>query len=149
MPAAGDFVLAADFPETRGASSSVDELGFTNTAYGQGSTVVGIDFVAPTSGRVMVHWSAQFEPNTANRVRVGTAVYTGGVVGSGTVVSAASDDDSLISADVAGQDSGIGRARLVSGLTPGDTYNAVIEFRMDAAGNGDVFARKITVVSVP
>lgn len=149
MTAAGDFILAADFPETRSASSSADELAFNNTSYQQGSTVVGIDFIAPTSGRVMVHWSAQFEPNTANRVRVGTAVYEGGVIGSGTVVSAASDDDSLISPDVANQDTGIGRGRFVSGLTAGDTYNAVIEFKMDTAGNGDIFARKITVIPCP
>lgn len=31
MPTVGQKIRAADFPETRGASSTADELGFTNT----------------------------------------------------------------------------------------------------------------------
>lgn len=146
---AGSIIRAIDTPPATGAVSGDDEAGFTTTSYTQGTTVVGAAFVAPTSGRVLVLWHARFEHNTASsRSVVSVSVRTGATVGAGTVVSGAADDSALECPQGAGgPDTRIsaGMWRIVSGLTPGDDYNAVVEHHA-YAGNGDIFARSVAVV---
>lgn len=149
MPTAGQFIRAADFPAPANASSSTDELGFTNTTFGPGTTTVGVSFVAATSGRAKIDYNVLMEANTANHVVVSVTTRAGGVIGSGTSFQSASLDEAIYSSNVAGQDFAAAGTRYLSGLAAGSTYNSVIEFRMDAAGNGDIFYRSITVAPLP
>jgi hypothetical protein len=145
MPAAGDFILAVDFPDAAHAEQNADETGFSNTTYGGGSNACGVAFVAPTSGRVRVDWYAYFESNGAQQVYVSAAVRQGGVIGSGTVVEAATDTRCLTSQTAADDRAG-GMYRYISGLTAGQTYNARVEHRVDSGGGtGDMFNRTILV----
>ena len=149
MPAAGQIIRAADFPDAVSNEQNADELAFANTAYGGGTNTCGVAFVAPTSGRVMVPFYAFFEANGAQEAYVSVALRTGGVVGSGSVVEAASDTRSLVS-QTAADDRGIGMYRYFSGLTPGDTYNVRVEHRVDSGGGtGDMFNRTVMVVPLP
>jgi hypothetical protein len=150
MPAAGQIIKALDFTDTVSTQSSTAETGFTSTSYTGGTSPVGIAFTAPTSGRVEVFWHCRFESNTAGvLVLVSAAVRTGTTVGSGTVVVAAADAQALVHAADASsgtnQRLGSGTALVISGLTAGSSYNARIEFKMNAAGNGDIFDRYLSV----
>lgn len=154
---AGSTILAQDTPTPAEASQNADETGFTDTSYTAGASECGDTFVAPTSGRVLVLWHSRFETNTTNtRTLVTVEVRTGGTIGSGTVVSAASDTSALesISNDAAGGVGGNARLqagmwRIVSGLTAGDTYNVRTMHRMTSAGNGDIFDRSVAVIPLP
>jgi hypothetical protein len=132
---------------------ATDETGFTSTTFTPGANVCGTTFVAPASGAVVVFAYSRLESNTAGvRATMSLAVRAGAVIGSGTSVSAASNNKSLQTPTDA---SGGGNQRtagtifeIVSGLTPGDTYNAQTEHTMESAGNGDVFDRAIFVLDL-
>lgn len=154
MPNAGQTVKALDFTAPQSDVEPTDITGFTDTgSYVPGTPVVGITFVAPTSGRVLVLMYARFESNTAGvRALVSFAVREGSSIGSGTAVSAASNNKCLTSPTDA---SGGGNQRtsgtvyeVVTGLTAGSTYNAQVEHQMESAGNGDIFDRQIAVLGL-
>lgn len=154
MPLAGQKVLAADFVGFATDNEMTDETGFTSTTYTGGGTPCGMSFTVPTSGRVLILWHARMESNTANtRVLASVAVRTGSTVGSGTDVSAASDSDAIESSEsgTGGSQQRIGASshRTLTGLTAGSTYNVRVEFKMSAAGNGDIFDRDVTVIPIP
>lgn len=157
MPAMGDIVAAGDFPQAKSVHDSTTEAGFTSTSYTAGGTTVGVNFTAPTSGRVLILWHARMESNAGDvangRVVCSISVATGGTVGSGTVVSGP-DDNSAIetpragSADVDETRIEAAMQRFVSGLTAGAVYN-VITMHKTFTSNGDIFTRGITVVPLP
>lgn len=150
---AGSTILAQDTPVPGADEEATDETGFTDTSYVAGAAATcGTTFTAPTSGRVITLWHARFETNTVNvRVLVSVEVRAGAVIGSGTVVSAASDTSAIESGS---NDTSVGgnsrmqapMFRIVSGLTPGDTYNVRTMHRMTSAGNGDIFDRSVAVL---
>jgi hypothetical protein len=154
---AGSTVLAQDFPAPESNTQAADEAGFTDTSYTAGANVCGTTFTAPTSGRVLVLWHARFETNTTGvRATVSVEVRTGSSIGSGTVVSAASDASALESisdGDAAGVGTNArmqaGMWRIVSGLTPGDSYNVRTMHRVSGTGSGDIFDRNVAVVPLP
>lgn len=149
MPAAGQIIRAADFPDAVSNEQNADETGFSNTTYGGGSNTCGVAFVAPTSGRVQVPFYAYFEANGAQEVYISVALRAGGVVGSGSVVDAATDTRALV-AQSAADDRSAGAYRYFSGLTPGDTYNVRVEHRVDSGGGtGDIFNRTVMVIPLP
>lgn len=134
-----------DFTDTQVA-------GFTSTSYISSATPVGVSFIAPPSGIVRVDWSARFQTNTINiRSVVSTQIATGSTLDAGTVVAngSASDGYALENnndpAGAANTRLQAGMWRWVTGLTPGDGYNAVVKFRMLGAGNGDIFNQRILV----
>lgn len=155
MPFAGQRILAADFDGSATDVDATDVTGFTDTGgFVAGTPVVGCTFVAPTSGTVDVFVYARFESNSAGvRAIVSFAVREGSVIGSGSAVSAASNNKSLQTPTDA---SGGGNQRTagtvfetVSGLTVGATYNVQVEHQMETAGNGDIFDRSVTVIPKP
>lgn len=151
MPGAGSVIYAADTPAVASAADGTDEAGFTSTTYIPGAVVVGTSFTAPTSGIVLIVWGARVESNTASRsVLLSVEVRDGATIGSGTVVSASSDDSAIETPQDASAGSNAriqaSRHRLVTGLTAGMPYNARLTHRMfGGAGNGDVFYRDIVV----
>lgn len=154
MPNAGQIVKALDFTAPQSDVEPTDITAFTDAgSYVAGSPVVGTTFVAPTSGRVLVLVYARFESNSAGvRALVSFAVREGAVIGSGTAVSASSNNKCLTTPTDA---SGGGNQRtagtvfeVVTGLTPGSTYNVQVEHQMESAGNGDIFDRQVTVLGL-
>jgi len=141
-------------PDDVADSETADETAFTNTSFDSGSTVCGTTFVAPESGNVLVLWSARFQCNSnSTRAAVSVSVATGSTLGSGTVVSAASDDSSIETSQssTAGTTNAETRIqasmfRRVTGLTAGSTYNVVVQKKVLSAGNGTVFQRDVVVI---
>ena len=152
MPRAGQIIRAADFDVFASDSDSADETGFNSTSFTLGSTTVGTAFVAPTSGSVVIHWGARalLNVNTALQIRVSAEVRTGSTVGSGTVIAAANDGWSLEIGNATNNRIGANRARPVTGLTPGATYNVSLWHKnaTGVASAGTIFDRDCFVVPV-
>lgn len=108
-------------------------------------TPCGTAFVAPRSGKVLIHIAARIDNSGANSTFVSFAVRQGNVVGSGTSVLAASDTRALENNNV-NQIMG-GCAFLVTGLTAAADYNVQLEHRV-TAGTGTLDNRLVTVEPV-
>ncbi len=125
----------------------------TNTSAAPGSPVVGTTFVAPASGvvEVTVGTAAQSDSNGTSIV-VSYEVRTGGTIGTGTVVLGAAFNRAVRSSAAvitgAAAFSGGTHARVLSGLTPGATYNVRTMHWVSGAGSGTITARQITVKAI-
>lgn len=165
MAQAGQRLFALDFPETQddiqtGTYEVTGDGDFGASGNVASGTYVdcGVAFLAPTSGRVMIHMTAEMnkEDTNTSTLRISPEVRTGGVVGSGTLVEAAAINQCI--AFMANESTSTGSSsanmtrsgyRVVSGLTPGSTYNTRLLHRGSSGGNGIVRVRRITVVPAP
>lgn len=144
---AGTVVTALDTPPTV-SDAQAGQFTFNATTYGidadAGSYVdCGVAFTAPTTGRVMVDWRAQFDHDTAGGfVSVSPVIRTGSTVGAGSVIVAADDSRALISAGT--ELAQMGTSRLVTGLTPGTVYNVRLE-HLQSGGVGTLLRRAVAV----
>lgn len=126
----------------------------TSTSYTPTLTtagVLGVAFVAPTSGKVAVHYGSrgQHSVNGGNTYTC-VVIRTGNTPGSGSLVQGSADTWAISSGIVGGTAAiGAGRSKLVSGLTPGDDYNATLEHKIVTAGTGSFLDRSVLVVPVP
>lgn len=102
----------------------------TYTAVLSPAGICGTIFVAPTSGRVIVAFTADMTLSVANFSFASIEIREGAVVGSGTPVVAATDARALRH-DVT-QPLTHGRTSPISGLTAGLTYN--VQFMQRANG---------------
>lgn len=124
MPLAGDYVTAYPAPvkdENPDNGSAVTVA----TTTSNGATICGTTFVAPPSGRVQVWCSVVFQTlvSGTGQMYFGPQVRQGGVVGSGTVQWAPTQDPGAkIGSNIAQVLAGSAVAT-VDGLTPGATYN--------------------------
>lgn len=145
MPRAGQRVRAVDFTD---AQVSVQTTSGTTTSTSYTATLTGgtacsCVFLAPSSGRVEIANVAQMSNSGSTFVYCAFEVRTGSSVGSGTVVFAASDDEALI---VAGSNAfRFGLQRVLSGLTPGASYNVRQVFKVQSPGTG-TYSRKVLAV---
>lgn len=138
-------------PDDVSDTEATDEASWTNTSFDSGTNVCGTTFVAPESGNVLVLWSARFQCNSSNvQSLVSVSVASGSTIGSGTVVSAASDESALETtrSSAGGVETRMQAAmfRRVTGLTAGSTYNVVVQKKVSAAGNGTIYQRDVTVI---
>lgn len=108
------------------------------------ANICGTTFVAPQSGKILVTWRAQLINSGLNYTAAGYAIRTGAVVGSGSVFQAADDARAISTTSTSGE--GQGASEYVSGLTPGATYNIVMEHRVTA---GTLTTLRRTVGIVP
>lgn len=146
---AGQKVSAADLnalsPPT---SATAGSSGYANTASTSYTTLTGdpgVAFTAPASGKVDVHIRAAMVGEAAGiGAQASFIVRTGASVGSGTTVVAATDDNSI---SVLGTDDAeFGQSTLVTGLTPGNSYNVQMVYkRRGGSSNGGFSRRRITV----
>lgn len=132
------------------AESTTDIAAFTNTTFAAGSPVVGLTFVAPPSGKVHVTVTGLINSATNTvRAELGWELRQGGTIGTGTIVLAASVDRCLATSHAVntGATASIGashRYPVLTGLTPGDTYNLRTMHRVQpAAGTGNINYRSI------
>lgn len=101
--------------------------GYTNVV-DTSAVICGHTFVAPPSGIVEITWGNNIlSGSSSSTVFVGTAVNVGGVVGSGAVQSAASDNEAFTTSNTARVPGT--RSRVLTGLSPGTTYNVRQQWR--------------------
>ncbi|HEX6686535.1 MAG TPA: hypothetical protein VF062_27435 [Candidatus Limnocylindrales bacterium] len=126
----------------------------TNTTYGTAAVEPDryvhceVVFVAPESGRVIVHWSGALRNLSAAETPVAylsPEVRSGATPGSGGVVLPA-HDARTVRCNFAGAAQTIraGASHLLSGLTPGESYNARILHRVTSS-TGEFFYRSLIV----
>lgn len=148
---AGDFTAAVWFDE--GTDSAISTVTYDTTAGSPTLPVCGIAFTAPTSGRVKVSWKGRLECKTNNgKAYLSLQVATGGTAGSGTVLSAGTDDNALETTQSATATTtpaetrmNAGNWRVINGLTPGTTYNACVVHRCQTSATATVYARGVLV----
>lgn len=152
----GDDVIGQDFPPSVSNDDETNVTGFTNTSYTIGDDEVSHAFQAPTSGRVLVLWTARLESNSSGtRASVTISVETGTEAGEGETVQGVDQGIAIETVDPAsgGADSIASwmQYRLVEGLTPGDEYIAAVQHAIlgSSSGNADVFYRSLAVIPVP
>lgn len=124
---------------TAGTTTSV-----SFTAALSGGTACSLVFTAPPSGKVMIFHNCEVTQNTAAHFAIATfRVRTGNVIGSGTdVIDASNDNEAIFAASTTSVR--FGSSRLLTGLTPGSSYNVQELFRV-TAGTG-TFQKKSLIV---
>jgi hypothetical protein len=139
------------YASSGGVQLTGQSVGTTFTA---GSPSVGTTFVAPPTGKVYVTMGGRIQLTAANNsVYLSAEIRTGGTVGSGTVVQAASSAHSL---GCGGNATGMTYVRaagshryLLTGLTPGDTYNArTMHASQSGTVSADLFDRDLLIEPV-
>lgn len=114
-------------------SGTVNSTAYVGTRTG-GTNPVGTSFVAPTSGKVLVHWACGLVSAAGNATAtmlVSFRLGQGATVGGGTQVLAPADTRAIQHAGTTDQQAG--RTSLVTGLTPGAVYNVQLMYRGVAA----------------
>lgn len=135
------------------ADDPTDDAAYSGATWIPGANVCAVAFTAPASGEVMVYTKAYFQSVINDKaVFVDTEVRTGATLGGGTVVSggtANSNDGIALSGSVT---TGVplklnaGTFKRVTGLTPGNSYNARFMYVTETGGNITVFYKQIVVV---
>lgn len=121
----------------------------TSTTFVAGASPFGITFVAPPSGFGYLTLTSYFGQTTNQKEAiVSETVRTGGTIGSGTVVGSAANGNRALVCGMAVNASAwarlqASRRRPVTGLTPGATYNARVEFATTSGGACEVFYREL------
>lgn len=124
--------------DTQNTLGTTTSTSFTATL--TGGTACGTSFTAPASGIVLITSASFCENSGTARSYCTIRVRTGAIVGSGTDVTAAIDDNSVSIQGSAGDDTAMGRAYRITGLTPGTVYNVQQLFRV--SGSTGTFAWK-------
>lgn len=131
--AAGQIVEADDIPtgsvQVDDPTNAASALSASSTP-SLGTTTCGVAFVAPASGKARVHGAFLFSISGSGSLQVfmGVMVREGATLGSGTIVFDPSAD---VGNKVGGAQTGVragGVSTLLTGLTPGASYNVTAVF---------------------
>lgn len=126
---------------------ATDFLGLAVTTF-QAGPDCGVTFAAPASGKVFVTVAGHMESNTAaESCYLSFEIRNGSTIGSGTVFFAAVTDYGIGVGGNAGARVCGSRRKLISGLTPGVSYNART-MHICTGGTFDLFARELLVEPV-
>jgi hypothetical protein len=128
---------------TDDATLSTTSTSFTETM--TGGTVLGFSFTAPPSGQVWVHNTAFVDNTGTARSYQSWIIRNGSTVGSGTTFQDAGDEKSLT--NLGADDVSATRTRLVTGLTPGNSYNIRHQYRVSGS-TGQFLWRELIVEPV-
>lgn len=131
--------LAVNLTPYVGEQSSSTSQVVNSTTYSAGSPVVGFAFTAPPSGKILVAAGGYLSMgNNGGEARLGFEIRTGAVVGSGTVIWAASYQRGIVAgAAVNSGASARGAGSWVSvlgSLTALSSYNIRLMHAVDSAG---------------
>jgi len=151
---AGALAIGADFQNLTVKnhqpldSGTVTSGTFTTTRSGATSPV-GVSFTAPPSGKVKIHWAGGIAGSGTGGSAfylMGFQILTGSTIGGGSSVVAGDDNKALqvtnlVSAN--GERQG-GRSELVQSLTPGNSYNVSLMYRV-GTGTGTFSRVSVTV----
>lgn len=138
--------LASQSGATTNGTATPGNTSFFNSLTTTG--VHGVAFIAPASGQVFVTGRAVGSNGTAGGfVLLDFEVRQGSTPGSGTVVRAASQATAAVfQSSSAGQQAPLITGDLVTGLTPGSSYNATLAYASGAAGQTLTFNRRHIMV---
>ena len=149
MPLTGERVSPT--PVTVAIFDNTSNLNLTNTTYAAGAPEVGVTFVAPPTGRVLITVGGGVRNNAANSDRVFLApeVFEGSDATTGSQVLAPS-----VAPYGCGSGGGFAtddfrylcRTVMLEDLTPGGThYVRIVHETSAGSGTADISAREITV----
>lgn len=132
------------------AANSTDEVTGSAT-YSAGSTPVGVPFVAPPSGRILVMLSCWLQQDITDQTAIASfGIYTGSTPGAGTEIVAPSQDRAVMVGGTVTTGVPIrvqaGRTSMVVGLTAGTQYVATVMFQTTTPGTAHIFNREIIVL---
>jgi len=142
MIRAGQELTADDLntmtPVENQTNAFVSTTSTTYVALTGGPSVV---FVAPPSGAVWVHVKTAIASTVSGVINTASyEVRTGAVVGSGTVIQAATRENGILYGGTSTIDAG--QTTLVTGLTPGSTYNIQMMYAVEGAATAQ-FDRRV------
>lgn len=142
MPDAGQISRAVDWPAEVEAIDGTTITGISGTNWQPGSPEVVVSFVAPTSGRVRVTAWMHGDVNTGPYIILSFEASTDQAF-TAPFKTGSFDDAARVS--VSSQESAAG-SRLVSGLSPGQTYWARTVHRTSSGSDdADIGRRSIHV----
>lgn len=143
---AGTTVKAVDTPpavvDVADASFDATSTTYTTTATGGSYEECAVTFVAPTSGRVRISLSARLINSGTAGTLVTAETRTGATIGAGTIVDGAADRGPSHYGNAFAR---FGTSRMVTGLTPGASYNTLVLHRVSAASTGSIALRELIV----
>jgi hypothetical protein len=127
---------------------SAAATGFVSTISGTYTNLAndpGVAFVAPPSGKVLIHFACACGSDTAAIGSFASVdVKTGSTIGAGVSVYAANDNERI--SDNSNVGTAYGRTIIVTGLVAGNNHNARMMYKRNgAAGNAGFAARQIIV----
>lgn len=126
--------------DTQVTSGTTTSTSYTATL--TGGTACGLAFTAPPSGQVLVHNNCRLVNSGIFLTFCTIRVRTGSSIGSGSDVVATSDENAVTV--YATTEARIGNTYLVTGLTPGSSYNVQQLFRV--VGGTGTFLNKSLIV---
>lgn len=139
-------------PQPVSSFSATDITNVANTSFAAGTPVVGVAFTAPATGKVYIVTQAHMaSSNTAGSyIYVSPEVRTGSTVGSGTVVHTAVTDEGVSTGQAGTEITRVNASTeiLVTGLTPGNSYNVRLMHLITAGALGTIFYRAVLVKPV-
>jgi hypothetical protein len=129
------------------ATGSVTNGTTTSTAYVNSLTTTGIHgvaFIAPPSGKIQVIGrSAGGNATVGFYAQLDWEVRNGSTIGSGTLFRTANNNTAAVHlSSTAGGQGSLNISGLLSGLTPGASYNACLTFATSNASNAASFNRR-------
>lgn len=135
-------VSTASVTVTDATPRTTTSTSFTATISGS-TPEMGVAFTAPTSGKVQIIWTAGMSNGSSpNIAQISPQVRTGSTVNSGTIVLAADAARSTLTT-TSSRHAGV---YVLTGLTPGNSYNATMLHRSFTAGTSSFDNRELTVV---
>lgn len=151
----GTRITALDYPPAVQAFDATTIANITSTTYTNGSPEVGVTFMAPTTGRVLLTTGGGVRNNSANndRVFIAPQIFLG-TSSAGTEILAPSAPQYGISSG-GGQTNDDyqfhSRTSLITGLTPGATYyvrtmHAQVNNSGATSSTSDLSGRSLVVV---
>lgn len=128
-------------------SGNATSTGGTNTLTGSNGGIHGVAFIAPASGQVHVIGRCSAGNNAAGGFTLlDFEVKIGATIGSGTTFRGPSDvSSSSFESAVANQFGSHTTSGLVTGLTPGSTYNAALVYKISGGTSSSWNRRYISV----
>lgn len=144
---AGQRLTALHFTPTQ-EDVQVDSFTFDSGTFGVDADSgtyndCAVSFMAPFTGRVNISYAGDLDNSSAAAsTNIAPVVRTGGTIGSGSTILAATLDNCI--RNVGTDNRRFGAELLLSGLTPGDLYNCRLEHRV-SGGTGTIQQRQLIV----
>lgn len=135
------FATGVTLSNSQATAATTTSLTYTETL--TGGAACSVIFVAPASGKVIVHNSGTARNSTTARSTISWIIRNGGTVGAGTTFLDGGDNFAV--SVVGAEEMMVGRAVLVTGLSSGSTYNIRQQFKNSSASTG-TFDRKHLIV---
>lgn len=147
--AAGQKLRASDLAVAAASGIQTDSgtcasATYTGTRTGT-ANVAGTAFTAPNSGNIMVLWAAGISITTGGFVLVSFQIATGAVIGSGSVIQAASDNIQV--QGTATSETSESTFYPISGLTAGASYNIQLMYRIGGGATNSTINRPRVAVT--